>query len=111
MIKPLKKSHFSDYFKPSHIVFNLKSKDKVQAMEELLDVLVKQNLIENQKLILTRVIDRERLVSTGIGHRIAVPHARVDTGGEMTIAIGKSKTGIDFDSIEVVALNLSRAHQ
>jgi len=97
----LKNSHFSDFLQPSQIVFNLKAKDKIQAVEELLDVLVKQKLVENKKLILTRIIDRERLESTGLGHNVALPHARVDTEGEIiAIAVGKSKAGISFDSID-----------
>lgn len=95
-----KSPYFSDYLKPSQIVFNLKAKDKVKAVEELLDVLIKQNLIKNKKLILTRIIDRERLESTAIGHNVALPHARVDTGGELAVAVGRSKEGIDFDSVD-----------
>ncbi|MFB0565984.1 MAG: PTS sugar transporter subunit IIA [Candidatus Aminicenantaceae bacterium] len=93
-------SYFSDYLKPPQIVFDLKVKDRVQAIETLLDVLAKQNLIKNKKLILTRIIDRERLESTGLGHGVAVPHARVDTGGTIAVAVGKSKEGIDFGSID-----------
>lgn len=96
----LKSSHFSDFLQPSQIIFNLKAKDKIQAIEELLDVLVKQKLVENKKLVLTRIIDRERLESTGLGHNVALPHARVDTEGEIAIAVGKSKAGIGFDSID-----------
>ncbi len=96
----LKSSYFSDFLQPSQIVFNLKAKDKIQAIEELLDVLIKQKLVENKKLILTRIIDRERLESTGLGHNVALPHARVDTEGEIAIAVGKSKAGISFDSID-----------
>ena len=96
----LKSSHFSDFLQPSQIIFNLKAKDKIQAIEELLDVLVKQKLVKNKKLTLTRIIDRERLESTGLGHGVALPHARVDTDGEMAIAVGKSKGGINFDSID-----------
>lgn len=96
----LKSSHFSDFLQPSQIIFNLKAKDKIQAIEELLDVLVKQKLVENKKLALTRIIDRERLESTGLGHNVALPHARVDTQREIAIAVGKSKAGIGFDSID-----------
>ncbi len=96
----LKKSYFSDYLKPAQVVFNLKAKDKVQAIEEILDVLVKQKLVKNKKLILTRIIDRERLESTAIGHNVALPHARVDTGGGLAVGVGKSKNGIDFDAID-----------
>jgi len=93
-------SYFSDYLKPSQIIYNLKAKDKIQAIEELLDVLVKRKLIKNKKLILTRVIDRERLESTALGHNVALPHARVDTEGNIAVAIGKSKKGIDFNSLD-----------
>ena len=96
----LKSTHFSDYLNLSQIVFNLKATDKIQALEELLDVLDKQKLIENKKMILTRVIDRERLDSTAIGHGVALPHARVDTGHDIAVAVGRSKAGLDFDAID-----------
>jgi len=98
-IKPaLIHSRFSDYLTPAQVVFDLKSKDKVEAIEELLDVLAKQKLIENKKLLLTRIIDRENLVSTAIGSGVALPHARVDAGGEIAVAVGRSDKGIDFDA-------------
>jgi mannitol/fructose-specific phosphotransferase system IIA component (Ntr-type) len=100
MVKPLKSHSFSDFLKPSQIVFDLQAKDKVLALEELLDVLHKHKLIKNKKLILTRLIDRERLDSTAIGDQVALPHARVDTGGDIAVAVGRSEKGIDFDSID-----------
>jgi len=96
----LNSSYLSDYLKPSQIIYDLKAKDKIQALEELLDILAKQKLIENKKVILTRIIDRERLEPTAIGHNVALPHARVNTGGDIAIAVGKSKKGIDFDAID-----------
>lgn len=96
----LRGSFFSDFLKPSQVIHNLKAKDKIQALEELLDVLLKQKLIENKKPILTRIIDRERLESTAIGHGVALPHARVDTGHDIAVVVGRSKEGIDFDSLD-----------
>ncbi len=100
MKSSLKSSYFSDFLQPSQIIFNLKAKDSIRAIEELLDVLVKQKLVKNKKLILTRVIDRERLESTALGHGVALPHARVDTEGNIAVAVGKSKAGINFDAID-----------
>lgn len=99
-------SHFSDYISPSQIIFNLKAKDRVQALEELLDILVRENLIENKKPILTRIIDRERLESTAIGYGLALPHARMNTGQNIAVAIGRSKEGIDFDSLDKKKVHL-----
>jgi mannitol/fructose-specific phosphotransferase system IIA component (Ntr-type) len=93
-------TYFGEFLKPAQVIFDLKSKTKVQAIEELLDVLVKGKLVGNKKLILTRIIDRERLESTAIGESVALPHARVDTGGEMAVAVGRSEKGIDFEAID-----------
>ena len=99
-------SHFSDYFKVGQLIFELKSKDKVQAVEELVDVLAKQKLIKNKKMILTRLIDRETLESTALGDGIAVPHARVDADGEIVIAVGRSAEGIDFGAADKKKVHL-----
>ncbi|MCC7294667.1 MAG: hypothetical protein IT188_02300, partial [Acidobacteria bacterium] len=54
-------SHFSDYFKINQLVFELRASEKVAAVEELIDVLAKQKLVRNRKMILTRLMDRETL--------------------------------------------------
>ena len=94
----LRETSFGEFIKPSQIVFEIKSKDKLEAIEELLDSLVKQKLINNKKLTLTRIIDRENLESTALGHGIAVPHARVDTESQIAVAVGRSAEGIDFEA-------------
>ncbi len=97
---------FSDFLQPSQIIFELKAKGKVQAIEELLDVLAREKLIKNKKLILTRVIDRERLESTAMGDHIALPHARVDTEKNIAVAVGRSERGIDFEAIDKKKVHL-----
>jgi len=98
--------HFSDFLKPNQVISDLKAKEKVRAIEELLDVLFKDKLIKNKKLILTRLVDREQLESTAIGDHVALPHARVDAGGQIAIAVGRSRKGIDFDSIDKKKVHL-----
>src|SRR5512139_3470753 len=106
MAEFLKSHHFSDFLKPAQVVYELQAKEKVRAIEELLDVLLKEKLIRNKKLILTRLIDREQLESTAIGEYVALPHARVDSGGQIAIAVGRSEKGIDFDSIDKKKVHL-----
>ena len=94
----LKEASFGEFLKPAQVIFELKSQERLEAIEELLDSLVKQKLISNKNLTLTRIIDRENLESTALGHGIAVPHARVDTEGQMAVAVGRSAEGIDFSA-------------
>jgi len=96
----LKGSQFSDFLKPPQVIFDLKATDKLQALDELLDVLVDQKFVKNKKPILTRIIDRERLETTAIGDGVALPHARVNTGGDIAVVVGKSEEGIDFDAVD-----------
>ncbi|MBN1223990.1 MAG: PTS sugar transporter subunit IIA [Candidatus Aminicenantes bacterium] len=98
--KSLKHQLFCEYLKPSQVLFDLEATEKIPALEELLDVLVKLKSIKSKKPVLTRIIDREQLVSTAIGHGIALPHARMDTGGDIAVVIGRSRHGIDFDAVD-----------
>jgi mannitol/fructose-specific phosphotransferase system IIA component (Ntr-type) len=102
-----KKSHFTDYFEPSHIIYNLTATDKIEVLEEMLDLLEKQNLIKTKKPVLTRIIDRERLETTGIGHHVALPHARFNTGlKDISVVVGRSRDGIDFNALDQQKVNL-----
>ena len=49
---------------------------------------------------------RENSMSTGIGFGIGIPHASTDLISEVTAAFGRSKTGIDFDSLDNQPVNL-----
>jgi mannitol/fructose-specific phosphotransferase system IIA component (Ntr-type) len=50
------------------------------------------------ELIEPAVWAREEVLSTGIGHGVALPHARVDGLKESLVAVGISDGGIDFDA-------------
>ncbi|MFO7865615.1 MAG: PTS sugar transporter subunit IIA [Candidatus Aminicenantes bacterium] len=102
-----KRSHFTDYLEPSQIIYDLKATDKIDALEEMLVLLEKQNLIKTRKPILTRIIDRERLETTGIGHHVALPHARFNTKvKDIAVVVGRSHAGIDFNAIDREKVNL-----
>lgn len=101
-----KVNHFSDFLKPTQVVFDLKAKTKIQALEELLDILYRKKMIKNKKPILTRIIDRERLDPTAIGHGVALPHARMNTGGDIAVVVGRSAKGIDFDAVDAKKVHI-----
>ncbi len=51
--------------------------------------------------IFNRLIERERLGSTGLGHGVAIPHGRVPSEDSPVITLGcfiKLDEGVDFDS-------------
>jgi nitrogen PTS system EIIA component len=53
-----------------------------------------------------RLVDRERIGSTGLGGGIAIPHCKVRELSEVVLAIGVSRVGIDFNAPDAAPVTL-----
>jgi len=96
----------SDYLKEEFCIMELKSKTKEDAIREIVEVLNKSGKIKDIDKFMRDILDRESLGSTGIGHNVALPHARTEAVGEFLIGFGKSIKGIDFKSLDGEPVNL-----
>jgi mannitol/fructose-specific phosphotransferase system IIA component (Ntr-type) len=88
-----------DYTKAEYIKY-LESNNKYNAIEELAEVFNGSNICEDTGILISALREREEIMSTGIGLGIAIPHAKLDCINEMAFAIGISKEGIEFDSLD-----------
>lgn len=95
-----------ELLKSSLILDNMTGRSKKSAIEDLIDVLWKQKMITNKSEALERVMEREALISTGLGSGIAIPHARLEVGDRPVIAIGRHPEGVDFESSDGEPVNL-----
>jgi len=84
----------------------LVANNKFSAIEELARVFEGTDICENVDDLITALKEREEIMSTGIGLNIAIPHAKINSVKEMAFAIGISKRGIDFDSLDGNPVNL-----
>lgn len=82
------------------IQIGLKSKDKNDVIEELIDLLMKSGKITDRQMVLECILDREQKMSTGIQFGIAIPHGKSDAVEEMVACIAIEKNGIDFDALD-----------
>ncbi len=78
----------------------LRAETKTDAIEELVDFLVKTHRISDRKTALQAVLDREAKMSTGMQNGIAIPHGKTDAVNELLVAIAIKKGGIDFDAMD-----------
>jgi len=81
---------------------DLEAEDKMEAIEELIDLLISEHEISlrNRDYIIGVVFQRESSISTGVGGGVAIPHGTVDCIGEIVGALGISSKGIDFESFD-----------
>jgi fructose-specific phosphotransferase system IIA component len=90
----------SKYLKENDCVMDLNADTKEKAIREIAVQLSTVNKGLDSDKFVEDILEREGLGSTGIGHNIAIPHARTDSVSGFVIGFGKSIEGIDFKSID-----------
>lgn len=92
--------HISTILKPDLVTF-LQNKEKEEVLKELVALVVKGQYIKDSKSLFEQLCARERIMSTGIGLGIGVPHVRFNEIKDPLIVIGVSKEAIThYDSLD-----------
>ena len=81
-------------------IIRLKSKNKFGALKELTEVIASSDRVTDADAFYQAIVEREKIVSTGIGYGLAIPHAKVSCVSDFVIAVGVSSDGIEFDSFD-----------
>lgn len=87
----------SQYF-DTRLVAHLDSTNREEALRSLVDILELYGYLKDKDAFYQAVLDREKLVSTGIGVGVAIPHAKLASYDEFFVAIGILKNGVDWDA-------------
>lgn len=88
-----------EYLTPDRIDLGLDSATKAVAIERLVTRLVHSLGMADPQAVLSQVLRREEILSTGVGDGIAIPHAGVDVTAP-AIALGVSPAGIDYGALD-----------
>lgn len=93
---------FHDFLSPQAIVPDLVSTTKKEAIAEIADALIKTKLIKKnmRESVLTALLDREELGSTGIGQGIAIPHAKHPDVKSLVGLFARSREGVEFQALD-----------
>lgn len=81
-------------------IVDLKATTKEEALRELVDVLATSPDVTDPEELLHAIFEREKVISTGVGIEVALPHVKIPSVKNFVIAIGRSHKGIDFESLD-----------
>jgi mannitol/fructose-specific phosphotransferase system IIA component (Ntr-type) len=81
-------------------IIDLKAATKNDALKELFEVIESAPEITDGREFEESVLEREKILSTGIGLELAIPHVKIPAVSNFVMAIGRSKAGIDFDALD-----------
>ena len=82
------------------ISFDLKGKTKDEVINELVDLTSKSKLVKDRPELYKAVVEREKLVTTGVGYGVAFPHAKTKAVKGIVVAFGRSNPGVDFEAMD-----------
>ena len=96
----------SDLIGGGRIIPELKGETKEEIINELIDLFKDDENVVDLETIRTAVLEREKIMSTGVGKGFAIPHAKTNAVNDIIAAFGKVKDPIDFESLDKEPVNL-----
>lgn len=90
----------SEFVDPALVISGITGGDAEEVLRQLLEPLVAGGIVERTDRVLDVLLAREKVLSTGIGHGIAVPHAVTDVLNKPLLVVGLAPDGVDFRSMD-----------
>lgn len=88
------------------ILLDVEAKNKEEVINLSMELLGKSKYIKDKEAVLAALLKRESMSTTGIGHGVALPHARTSTVNQIVLAFIRTKNGVDFESMDKELVNL-----
>ena len=82
----------------SNRIIEIEVRNKEEAVTKLAQLLVEDKIISEDVIVTNSVLEREKLVSTGIGKGVAIPHCRTGLVSDTVVACGILKQPVDWNS-------------
>ncbi len=88
----------TDLLKPEGIKLGGSPKNKAEAIDQMVELMVKEGNINDKAKYKAAVLAREAETSTAIGEGIAIPHAKTDAVDRPGLAAMTVPGGVDYDA-------------
>jgi nitrogen PTS system EIIA component len=89
----------SDILKPEFVLDDIRGRTKKDILSQLVKSIAEVYDCNTDEMV-SSLLERESLASTGIGEGIAIPHGKFNCLQVMTASVGRSRTGLRFDALD-----------
>ena len=95
-----------DYAAPELIAIALEARDKEDLLARMVDLLVQSGRVRDSEVLMREILKRERVMSTGIGGGIAIPHALSSDIENLSLVFGRTRAPLDFQALDSQPVDL-----
>lgn len=82
------------------IIPELKASTKEEAIDELIQLFENDERVLSISDVKDSVMEREKIMSTGVGHGFGIPHCKTNKVKNIMAAFGRTKNPIDFEALD-----------
>lgn len=90
----------SELLTPDRVRVPLRGDSKEALLQELVGVLGSAGAITGPEQVLQAVRERERVLSTGVGSGVAIPHGKSEGARQLSMAAGVTREPVEFDALD-----------
>jgi nitrogen PTS system EIIA component len=99
------KMDISKYMDPQLVVI-LNTSTRDETLQQLVRRIYEVGKIGDEKTFYHAIIEREKIVSTGIGMGVAIPHAKLSSYDQFFIALGILQKPVDWHALDGAPVRL-----
>jgi fructose-specific phosphotransferase system IIA component len=96
----------SELLKPEFVIAELSGTKKEDVINELINLFGKDPRVTDLEKVRSAVLEREKIMSTGVGKGFAIPHGKTSAVTEILAAFGKTVRPIDYQSLDSQPVHL-----
>jgi PTS system fructose-specific IIC component len=92
--------NLTDYLKPESIAIGLEASSKEDLLEQVLKLADKNPHVLDAKKMRMACLEREKIMSTGVGKNFAIPHGKTDAVDDIVLAFATTAQPVDYGSMD-----------
>jgi fructose-specific phosphotransferase system IIA component len=92
--------HIASILEEPFIAINLPARSKEECLNSMIDMLAGSAKILDLEKVRAAILEREKIMSTGVGHGFAIPHAKTDALSDIVAAFATTQDPIDFQALD-----------
>ena len=96
----------ADLLKDGFVIAELNGASKDEVINELIDLFKDDPRVNDLDKVREAVLEREKIMSTGVGKGFAIPHGKTNNVNEILGAFGRSTKPIDYQSLDQQPVHL-----
>ena len=89
-----------NYLKPEYITVGLTANTKEELLTKMVDLASKNLHVLDKEKVRTAILERERIMSTGVGKGFAIPHGKTDAVNDIVLAFATTSEPVDYSAMD-----------